>query len=81
MPDLFAVQDLELAYYQTLFGDEMTEGLTLPDLRYIYFYNAYHGTLPFLQSDDFSTVEKVTQAEYDALPQPRPADVLYVITP
>jgi hypothetical protein len=81
MADLMAVQDLELAYYQELFGVAATDGLTLPDLRYIYFLNAYNGTLPFLTSDTITKVEKVTQAQYDALPQPRPATTLYVITP
>jgi hypothetical protein len=35
----------------------------------------------FISSDDVRSIEKVTQAEYDALPTPRPTDVLYVITP
>ena len=76
-----AVQDLELAYYQALFGVSATDGFTLPDLRYIYYTAAINGNLPYLTSDTIDKVEKVTQAEYDAIPQPRPPKTLYVITP
>lgn len=45
MPDLPAVQDLELAYYVDLFGAAETEGMTLPDLRYKYYLYALSGML------------------------------------
>jgi hypothetical protein len=38
-----------------------------------------NGGLPFVESSTINQIVKLTQAEYDALPQPRPADVLYVI--
>jgi hypothetical protein len=79
MVDLLSTDDLEFAYYQTLFGAGATAGMTLPDLRYIYFYTAMNGGLPFVESSTINQIVKLTQAEYDALPQPRPADVLYVI--
>ena len=32
-----------------------------------------------IPAEGISSIQKVTQAEYDALPTPRPGDVLYVI--
>lgn len=77
-------------------GGEITRYVTIPDVGPVVFGDLVDvDRMTFVPVDDpasiLSTVQqllldglkltRVTQVEYDALPTPRPGDVLYVITP
>lgn len=55
-------------------GDGVTRWSELPEFS----KNAYESVKESLL--DGLTIRRVTQAEYDAVPSPRPTDVLYIIS-